>query len=65
MVGRVTRDRELSVLTVAIAGLAAQSAVASVISGATSAHQVLANAHALRWQPTEADLVELDAITGA
>ena len=59
------RDRELSVLTVAIAGLAAQPAVASVISGATSGHQVRANAHALRWQPTEADLVELDRITAA
>lgn len=57
-------DRELSVLDVAIAGLAAQPAVSSVISGATSAHQVRANAAALRWQPTEDDLVELDRITG-
>lgn len=55
--------RDLSVLDVAIAGLAAQPAVSSVISGATSGEQVRANAAALRWDPTEADLVELDEIT--
>ena len=55
--------RELSPLDVAIAGLAAQPAVSSVISGATSGDQVRANAAALRWQPTEADLAELDEIT--
>ena len=58
------QEREVSVLTVAIAGLAAQPAVSSVISGATSADQVRANARALRWVPTEDDLVELDRITG-
>lgn len=56
--------RDLSPLDVAIAGLAAQPAVASVISGVTSGDQVRANAAALRWRPTAADLVELDAITG-
>jgi aryl-alcohol dehydrogenase-like predicted oxidoreductase len=56
--------RDVSMLDVAIAGLAAQPAVASVISGATSGDQVRTNAAALRWEPTEADLVELDAITG-
>jgi aryl-alcohol dehydrogenase-like predicted oxidoreductase len=55
--------RDLSILDVAVAGLAAQPAVASVISGATSGEQVRANAAALRWEPTEADLVELDEIT--
>jgi aryl-alcohol dehydrogenase-like predicted oxidoreductase len=55
--------RGVGVLDVAIAGLAAQPAVASVISGATSGDQVRANAAALRWEPTEADLVELDEIT--
>jgi aryl-alcohol dehydrogenase-like predicted oxidoreductase len=55
--------RDLSILDVAIAGLAAQPAVASVISGATSGDQVRTNAAALRWQPTEADLVELDQVT--
>ena len=57
--------RDLEVLDVAIAGLAAQPAVASVISGATSGAQVRRNAAALAWQPTEDDLVELDELTGS
>jgi aryl-alcohol dehydrogenase-like predicted oxidoreductase len=56
--------RDLDVLDVAIAGLAAQPAVASVISGATSGDQVRRNAAALRWEPTPDDLAELDQITG-
>ena len=56
-------ERDLSILDVAIAGLAAQPMVASVIAGATSGDQVRANAAAMRWEPTEADLVELDEIT--
>lgn len=55
--------RDLSPLDVAIAGLAAQPAVASVISGATSGDQVRANAAALRWVPTAEDLAELDSVT--
>jgi aryl-alcohol dehydrogenase-like predicted oxidoreductase len=55
--------RHVSVLDVAIAGLAAQPVVASVIAGATSGDQVRTNAAALRWAPTEADLVELDEVT--
>lgn len=56
------RARELSLLDVAIGGLAAQPAVVSVIAGATSAEQLRANARAGDWEPTEDDLVELDAI---
>jgi aryl-alcohol dehydrogenase-like predicted oxidoreductase len=55
--------RGLAMLDVAIAGLAAQPAVTSVISGATSGDQVRANAAALRWQPGAEDLAELDEIT--
>ena len=55
--------RDVGVLDVAIAGLAAQPAVASVIAGAVSGDQVRTNAAALRWDPTEADLVELDEVT--
>jgi aryl-alcohol dehydrogenase-like predicted oxidoreductase len=55
-------ERDLSVLDVAIAGLAAQPAVGSVIAGATKPEQIEANVAALRWQPTEADLAELDRI---
>src|SRR6478736_5530403 len=64
-VEKYAEGRDLSVLDVAIAGLAAQPAVASVISGATSGDQVRTNAAALRWQPTESDLVELDELTAA
>jgi len=62
-VEKYAEARDLSVLDVAIAGLAAQPAVASVISGATSGDQVRANAAALRWVPTAEDLVELDEVT--
>ncbi|MCW2808684.1 MAG: aldo/keto reductase [Marmoricola sp.] len=54
--------RGLSLLDVAVAGLAAQPAVSSVISGATRAEQVRANAAALRWQPSAEDLVALAEI---
>jgi aryl-alcohol dehydrogenase-like predicted oxidoreductase len=56
------RERGLEPIDVAIAGLAAQPAVASVIAGATKPEQVRANAAALRWQPTPDELAELDAI---
>jgi aryl-alcohol dehydrogenase-like predicted oxidoreductase len=56
-------QRGLSPLDVAVAGLAAQPGIASVICGATSGAQVRGNAAALRWEPDEADLVELDEIT--
>lgn len=52
-------DRELSLLEVAIGGLAAQPAVASVIAGVTSAEQVRANAAAGRWRPSAEDLALL------
>jgi aryl-alcohol dehydrogenase-like predicted oxidoreductase len=55
--------RGVSILDVAIAGLAAQPAVASVIAGATKPEQVAANVAALKWQPSEDDLAELDRIT--
>ena len=54
--------RGISTIDVAIAGLAAQPAVASVIAGATRPEQVEANIAALRWQPSAEDLAELDRI---
>lgn len=54
--------RGIELLDVAIAGLAAQPAIASVIAGATKPEQVEANVAALRWEPTAADLAELDRI---
>ncbi len=57
------RQRSLTMLQVAIGGLAAKPAVASVIAGATSADQVRANVAAGEWQPSPDDLAELDRIT--
>jgi aryl-alcohol dehydrogenase-like predicted oxidoreductase len=51
--------RNISILELAIAGLAAQPAVASVIAGATKPEQVAANAAAVAWQPSADDLAEL------
>ncbi|MGF1663675.1 MAG: aldo/keto reductase [Kineosporiaceae bacterium] len=56
-------EREVSLLHVAVGGLAAQPAVASVIAGARSPEQVHANADAALWQPTAEDLAEIDTIT--
>ncbi|MBL7497683.1 aldo/keto reductase [Frankia sp. CNm7] len=56
------RERDRSLLDVAIGGLAAQPGVASVIAGATSAAQVRANAVAGAWQPRADDLAVLDKI---
>lgn len=55
-------DRGIGILDVAISALAAQPAVASVIAGATKPEQIAANVAALQWQPSEAELVELDRI---
>jgi aryl-alcohol dehydrogenase-like predicted oxidoreductase len=54
--------RGIGLLDVAIAGLAAQPGVASVIAGATKPEQVRANVAALNWQPSPEDLAELDRI---
>lgn len=54
----------VTLLDVAIGGLAAMPAVASVIAGATSVEQVRANAEAGSWVPDEDQLRELVEITG-
>lgn len=56
--------RRLDLLSVALGGLAAQPAVASVIAGATSPEQVLANVRAGLWEPTLDELAELEQISG-
>jgi aryl-alcohol dehydrogenase-like predicted oxidoreductase len=53
------KDHGLSLLDVAVGGLAAQSAVVSVIAGATKPDQVRANAKAGEWEPSPAELAEL------
>jgi aryl-alcohol dehydrogenase-like predicted oxidoreductase len=54
-------ERGIEPIDVAIAGLAAQPAVASVIAGATKPEQVRANAGTLRWAPGAEDLEESTA----
>ncbi|WP_025616611.1 aldo/keto reductase [Salinispora cortesiana] len=55
-------ERGLSLLQVAIGGLAAQPAVASVIAGATTPDQARANAAAGAWVPEAGDLAALRAV---
>jgi aryl-alcohol dehydrogenase-like predicted oxidoreductase len=56
-------DRGVSMLQVAVGGLAAMPTVASVIAGATSIEQVRSNVEAGTWQPDVEDLAELRRIT--
>jgi aryl-alcohol dehydrogenase-like predicted oxidoreductase len=56
-------ERGVSILEIAIGGLAALPGCASVIAGATSAEQVIANAAAGEWEPTREELAELDKIS--
>jgi aryl-alcohol dehydrogenase-like predicted oxidoreductase len=56
-------ERGRTLLDVAIGGLAAKPAVASVIAGATSAEQIAGNVAAGAWRPTAEDLLMLDEIT--
>jgi aryl-alcohol dehydrogenase-like predicted oxidoreductase len=55
-------ERAITLLDVAIGGLLAQPAVASVISGATKPDQARSNVAASGWEPTPEDLAALDAI---
>jgi aryl-alcohol dehydrogenase-like predicted oxidoreductase len=54
--------RGLSLLQVAIGGLAAKPAVATVVAGASRPEQVSANAAASDWVPTAEDALELEQI---
>jgi aryl-alcohol dehydrogenase-like predicted oxidoreductase len=56
-------ERGISLLEIAIGGLAAQPGCASVIAGATSAEQVIANVTAGEWEPAQEELAELDKIS--
>jgi aryl-alcohol dehydrogenase-like predicted oxidoreductase len=56
-------ERGLTMIDVAIGGLAAQPAVASVIAGATTPEQIEQNVAAGAWEPTAADLAVLDELT--
>jgi aryl-alcohol dehydrogenase-like predicted oxidoreductase len=56
------KKRGLTLLQVAIGGLLAQPAIASVIAGATKPEQVGANAEAAEWEPTSEDLAALNRL---
>jgi len=55
-------ERELTLLQVALGGLASRPAVGSVIAGATTPDQIARNVEAGLWEPTPEDLVALEAI---
>ena len=56
------QDRDRTLLELAFAGLAAQPAVASIIAGATSPEQVIANAACTTWTFSDEDRAALDEI---
>lgn len=58
-------EHSLTILDVAIGGLAALPGCSSVIAGATSGDQVKANAEAASWLPSAEELTELDRIVPA
>jgi aryl-alcohol dehydrogenase-like predicted oxidoreductase len=59
---RYADGRGVSLLEVAIGGLAAMPAIASVIAGATRPEQVHANVRAGEWEPSADDLAALKAL---
>jgi aryl-alcohol dehydrogenase-like predicted oxidoreductase len=59
---RFADERGVSLLDVAIGGLAAMPAIASVIAGATRPEQVHANVKAGKWEPSADDLAALEAL---
>ena len=56
------QQRGRTLLEVAVGGLAAQPGCSSVIAGASSAEQVMANAEAGEWVPAASELAELDKL---
>jgi aryl-alcohol dehydrogenase-like predicted oxidoreductase len=61
-VQRFADERRVSLLSVAIGGLAAMPAVASVIAGATKPEQVYANVQAGEWEPSAEELEALELL---
>ena len=59
---RYADARGITLLEVAIGGLAAMPSVSSVIAGATKPEQVRANVKAGAWEPSDQDLAELQAL---
>src|SRR5690625_423585 len=61
--GQFAAERDVSILDVAIGGLAAQPTVGSVIAGATRPEQIAANAAAAAWSPSLEDLAALNDLS--
>jgi aryl-alcohol dehydrogenase-like predicted oxidoreductase len=61
--GEIAEAAGVSLVSVAIGALAAQPGVGSVIAGATSPEQVMANAAAAEFVPTADQLKAIDALT--
>ena len=59
---RYADERGVSLLDVAVGGVAAMPAISSVIAGATKPEQVRANVKAGEWEPTADDLAALRAL---
>ena len=57
-------ERGLTLLQVALGGLASRPAIGSVIAGATTPEQITLNVEAGLWRPSTEDLVALAAILG-
>jgi aryl-alcohol dehydrogenase-like predicted oxidoreductase len=62
---RFAQQRDLSLTEVAVGALLANPTVSSVIAGATKPDQVVANASAARWAPSDEDLTRLADLLGA
>jgi aryl-alcohol dehydrogenase-like predicted oxidoreductase len=62
--GRFARERDITLLDVAIGALLARRVISSVIAGATRPEQVRANAQAARWMPSADDLAQLGDLLG-
>jgi aryl-alcohol dehydrogenase-like predicted oxidoreductase len=61
-VARFAKEREVSMIDVAIGALLAQPAVSTVIAGATKPDQVRTNVTAGRWQPDDGELKQLGSL---
>ena len=59
---RYAEERKATLLDVAVGGLLAMPAIASVIAGATKPEQVRANVKAGEWEPSADDLAALRAL---
>jgi len=59
---RYAEERKVTLLDVAVGGLLAMPAIASVIAGATKPEQVRANVKAGEWEPSADDLAALRAL---